>query len=160
MTARFLAACAALLLLAAPAAAQTSGDVLFNGFILGSCTVTVGAAGTLELDGDGNQLSSQNPGGAPATATIVTTSIGYRVDVDPPTAFTLEPAGGGTGVAYSASYSATGATILNNVLAGLLSVLGLGTTNLTIHASADRASGVFPPGEYQMPVTVTCDSLL
>ncbi len=159
MANRLLVLCGLLWLSAGPAAAQSSGDLLFNGFILGSCTVTVGTAGTLELDGDGDQLSSQNPGGAPATATIVTTSIGYRVDVDPPSAFTLEPSGGGTGVTFSASYSATGATILNNILAGLLSILGIGTTNLSVHASADRASA-FPPGEYQMPVTVTCLSIL
>lgn len=143
-----------------PATAQLSGNLPFNGFILGSCTVTVGSAGVLEIDGDGNQLSSQNPGGQAATASIVTTSLGYRVRVAAPSLFTLAPAGGGTGVTFGANYSATGATVLNGVLAGLLSLLGLGTTNLSVHAVADRAAGVFPPGDYQLETTVTCDTLL
>jgi hypothetical protein len=119
-----LALCAPL-----PAAAQSSGSVQLNGFIIGTCAVVVGAAGTLAVNGAGNDLSSANSGGSPALAVITTTSIGYFVHVDQPTGFSVAPTGVPGDAAFTASYSATGAT---------------------------TASSTFPAGTYQLPVTVRC----
>lgn len=139
-----------------PAAAQSSGSVQFDGFIIGTCAVVVGGAGTLVVNGAGDDLSSTNAGGAPATASITTTSTGYFVHVDQPTGFSLAPSGQPGDTVFTASYSASGATTASGVLHTVGTALGLGLTNLDVDAGASTASATFPAGLYQLPVTVRC----
>ena len=152
----FFAAAAVASLGSGPASAQTSGDVLFNGLIFDTCIVLIVGSGTLAPDSAYTSLSSENPGGARGGATIVTTSTNFDLVIDAPASFSMAPAGGDTGVSYDALVSATGVTLLTDILDGTLSSLGLGLTTLSVGATATRGSGIFPAGAYQMPVTVRC----
>ena len=153
---KICATIAAAVLGAGQASAQTSGDVQFNGLILDICLVAILGSGTLAPDAAYMSLSSENPGGARGGATIVTTSTNFDLVVDAPASFSMAPAGGDTGVSYNALVSATGVTLLTDILDGALSALGLGLTTLSVGATATRGAGNFPAGAYQMPVTVRC----
>lgn len=142
----------------APAYAQTSGDVIFNATLADTCVVTISTPGTLAANAEVNQLSSELSGGVRGAALLVTTSLNFNVTVDTPTAFSLAPAGGETNVTFDALYSAGGVTTLTDIDDGVTSALGLGNTTLTVGASADKSTGVFPAGTYQLPVTVRCIS--
>jgi hypothetical protein len=150
------AAIAAGLLFAGQASAQSSGDVLFNGLIFDTCIVLILGSGTLAPDATYTSLSSENPGGARGGATIITTSANFDLVIDAPVSFSMNPAGGDTGVTYGGLVSATGVTVLGDILDGALSALGLGLTTLSVGATATRGAGIFPAGAYQMPVTVRC----
>ena len=141
------------LALLASAAAQTA-DVPFNGVVTPSCTVLAGTPGTLVVNGGGDLLSST--AGTPGTAVVTATGIGYEVGVDQPLGFDLAPAGGDSDVAFSAVYSATGATVSANINAGTPISLLLGSTTLTIDADAQKTSGIFPAGAYRLLTTVRC----
>ncbi len=136
--------------------AQTSGDVTFNGLIPGVCLVTILTSGTLTPNATYTTLSSENAGGARGTATVVTTSASFDLQIDSPAGFSAMPAGGDTGVSYDALVSATGVTILSDIVDGALSALGLGLTTLNVGATATRGGDTFPAGSYQLPVTVRC----
>lgn len=151
-----LSVAACMFLVRENAMAQTSGDVIFNGIIPDSCVVAVLTSGTLAADATYTSLSSENAGGARGSATVVTTSVNFDLQIDSPTGFSAMPAGGDTGVTYGALVSATGVTSLIDVVDGALSALGLGLTTLTVGATATRGAGVFPAGSYQLPVTVRC----
>lgn len=138
------------------ASAQTSGDVIFNGLILDTCVVAIVSTGTLAADATYTSLSSENAGGARGSATVVTTSVDFDLQIDTPVGFSAMPAGGDTGVTYGALVSATGVTSLVDIVDGALSALGLGLTTLSVGATATRGAGVFPAGSYQLPVTVRC----
>lgn len=153
---KFLCALAAAPLCWGPAAAQPSGDVTFNGLILDICIVAILGSGTLAPDATYTSLSSENPGGARGAATVVTTSTNFDLTIDTPTGFSMMPAGGDTGVTYDALVSATGVTILSDIVDGALSALGLGLTTLSVGATVTKGAGIFPAGSYQLPVTVRC----
>lgn len=87
---------------------------------------------------------------------MTTASLNFTVTVDAPTAFSTAPSGGDTNVAYSAFFTATGATSLTDVEDDTATALGLGATSLAVGATVDRTSGVFPAGSYQLPVTIRC----
>ncbi|MEX6632923.1 hypothetical protein [Hyphococcus lacteus] len=152
------AAAASVILMPGHVAAQSSGNLLFDGLILDVCILTVTASGTLTPNATYTELSSSNGGGAPGGATAVTTSSNFNLVIDAPVGFSSMPSGGDTSVTYDSSVTASGVTILGGVGAGVLSGLGLGLTNLSIGASATKAAGVFPAGSYQLPVTVRCVS--
>ena len=138
------------------AAMQTTGDVQFNGLILDSCTVLVLTAGTLAVNTDGDLLSSENLGGLPGTATVTSTGLGYDLSISAPTGFDSAPTDGGTNTTFDASFSSLGTTIDPLVEVGDLLSLGLGISTLTINASAEKSTGIFPAGTYEMTATLTC----
>jgi hypothetical protein len=155
----FLGAFALCTLLAPVGArAQTSGDVIFNGSLLDICIVLVTGSGTITPNATYTELSSENAGGARGGALITTTSSNFDLVVDAPAAFTSAPSGGDTGVAFDALVSASGVTVLSDIIDGVLSSLGLGVTTLQVGVTATKGAGVFPAGAYQVPVTVRCES--
>ncbi len=153
---KLFAAAVAALLWPGPASAQTSGDVLFNGLIFDTCIVLILGSGTLAPDATYTSLSSENPGGARGGATVVTTSTNFDLSIDAPAGFSMTPSGGDTGVSYDALVSASGVTVLTDIVDGALSALGLGLTTLSVGATATKGAGIFPAGSYQLPVTVRC----
>ena len=140
------------------AAAQTTGDVQFNGMILSSCTILVLTPGTLAVNTDGDLLSSENLGGLPGTATVTSTGLGYDLSITAPTGFDTAPTDGGTNTTYDASFSSIGVTIDPLVEVGDILSLGLGLSTLTVNASAQKSTGIFPAGTYQMTTTLTCSA--
>lgn len=138
------------------AVAQSSGDILFNGLILDTCIVTVASSGTLGASADFSTLTSESAGGSRGAAAVLTTSASFNLEVDPPAAFSLAPAGGDSNVTFNALYSASGATVLGNLAAGVLSSLELGLTTVSVGAEAEKSTGFFPAGAYQLPVTIRC----
>lgn len=158
LTLRVCSLLAAASLGASQAAAQSSGNVIFNGLILDTCIVVILGSGTLAPDAAYATLSSENPGGSRGAATILTTSANFDLSIETPAGFSLTPAGGDTGVSYDALVSATGVTVLTDILDGALSALGLGLTTLSVGATATKGAGNFPAGAYQLPVTVRCVS--
>ncbi len=140
------------------AIAQTSGDVIFNGSLLDICIVAVSTPGTITPNASYTSMSSENPGGGRGLALVTTTSLNFDLAIDAPTTFTSMPVGGDSGVSYDALVSATGVTSLTDVVAGALSSLGLGVTNLQVGVTATKGAGVFPAGAYQIPVTIRCEA--
>ncbi|WDI32985.1 hypothetical protein PUV54_07215 [Hyphococcus flavus] len=149
---------ASLVMFAVDARAQTSGNVQFDGLILDVCVLLITGSGTIAPNATYTQLSSEIGGGSRGGATVTTTSTNFNLVVDTPTGFSSMPAGGDANVTYSALFSATGVTILNDVLEGVLSPLGLGLSTVSVGVTADKSAGVFPAGAYQLPVTVRCES--
>jgi hypothetical protein len=141
-----------------PVSAQTSGDIQLNGLILDVCVLLVTGSGTLAPNATYTQLSSEIGGGARGSATVTTTSSAFNLVVDTPTGFASMPAGGDSNVTYAALLSASGVTVLGDVLEGVLSPLGIGLTTVTVGATVDKSAGVFPAGSYQLPVTLRCES--
>lgn len=149
-------ACAAMAASAGAAKAQTSGNVIFNGSLLDICIVLITDSGTIAPNGAYTELSSENAGGDRGGATITTTSNNFDLVVDAPAAFTSAPSGGDAGVTFEALVSASGVTVLSDIIDGVLSSLGLGLTTLQVGVTATKGAGVFPAGAYQVPVTVRC----
>jgi hypothetical protein len=145
--------------LAAPAtAAAQSADVTFSGNVNDACTVTAGSAGTLATNASTTVLASTEAGGSSGSASVSATSSTYNLNVSAPTAFDTEPTGGGTNVAFSASYDASGATVASSVTAGTPTALSSGITAVSVDATATKSSGIFPSGSYTMTTTVQCVS--
>ncbi|MBI1391647.1 MAG: hypothetical protein GC152_02790 [Alphaproteobacteria bacterium] len=154
-----MATAAAFAAAAPPAAqAQGSGSLIFNGLIPDACILLITTPGVLAPNATNTELSSQETGGSPALATLTTTSTNFEVQVDPASAFSVEPTGGGTNVSFSVDYSLAGVTILSDILAGVGSPLGFGITFATVDAAAIKSSGAFPAGAYQLQTTIRCVS--
>jgi hypothetical protein len=153
---RWALAAGALIASTGAASAQTSGDVIFNGSLLDICVVLVTDSGTITPNGDYTELSSENAGGDRGGATITTTSANFDLVVDAPAAFSSAPSGGDAGVTFDALVTASGVTVLTDIVDGVLSSLGLGLTTLQVGVTASKGAGVFPAGAYQVPVTVRC----
>ncbi|MEM6650305.1 MAG: hypothetical protein AAF603_08650 [Pseudomonadota bacterium] len=124
-----------------------------------TCTVVVGTPGILAPNSDNTMLSSTQAGGQPAIVTVAATAALYKVDIDSPTTFTLAPSGGDTDMSYATEFDATGVTTLTDIAAGASVNLNLGVTVLSIDATAQKTSGIFPAGSYSMSSTVECSSI-
>jgi FtsH-binding integral membrane protein len=121
------------------------------------CIVTlVDDTGLLGLSGDYESFSSQNAGGASASFTVLTALCACSITIDAVTAFHSAPPDGDSNVAFTTTFSMTGATVLGQTLAGLNQPLGLGLTTVTVHATAEKTAGVFPAGAYELELDAQC----
>lgn len=112
--------------------------------------------GALGLSSDYKTLSSQLSGGSTTQFTVLTALCACRIVIDPPTGFVSPPSGGNTNVTFTVSYALTGATILGQALAGLDYPLGIGLTTITVNAKAEKSSGIFPAGDYELELDARC----
>lgn len=151
-TALSLIVTAGALLAASQAAAA---NVSFNGLILDSCAVTLGTPGALGLDGTGRTMSSSEAGGLSGGAAVLTTSATYKLEVDPPSSFSLAPAGS-TPDSIEARFTASGVTSIVAQAAGTPLNLNLGLTSVAVNTTATRSATIFPAGIYRIDVTVRC----
>jgi hypothetical protein len=152
-----LAALGVVACLATPAMAE---DVLFNGTVTSICTILAHTDGTLVLNTNGTQLTSElTSGGLPGTLTVLSIGLNHLA-VSAPTR-TLSPvAYSATGEVIEVSYAglnglsfanqaftttATNLTIPNTIAASVLTVNNRITNN-----------NGFPPGTYQTKTTITC----
>jgi hypothetical protein len=121
------------------------------------CLVTlVDDTGSLGLSADYRTLSSELSGGSIAEFTVLTALDSHAIVIDPPGGFVNPPAGGDADVTFTVTYALSGATVLGQALGGLNYPLGLGLTTVTVNAKAEKSSGVFPAGDYELELDARC----
>ncbi|RWB61338.1 MAG: hypothetical protein E5W38_08890 [Mesorhizobium sp.] len=149
MAAGLLAACAG-----QPASAAT-GNVLFNGTITATCTITINSNGTMTVSSDLQSLSSHNAGGSAGSAQVDTTG-GVTLSVDPVTSTTV-PASDVTATTWTPTFATTGAqTISETGTATALTAPGTSTVAVNL-AGTKSGSNRFSAGNYQATVTLRCE---
>ncbi|UCI22967.1 hypothetical protein FJ970_31880 (plasmid) [Mesorhizobium sp. B2-1-8] len=135
-----------------------------QGAIIGTCTVMVGASGTMTANPAIGILSSKQAGGSSASATVVASSTlcslfnlldCYSVSAPAPLAFSSAPSGGGTNVTFVSVFRLDGSGVDNN--GGVPQRVVNGTHAMQVDLTATKLSGIFPAGNYQGIVTVLCE---
>ena len=152
-----LAAGAAMLALAPINAHAVSGNVIFNGTVTHTCTITVGGtAGALDVDAGFQTLSSGIGSGSAGTAQIVATGNGFDISVDTPTL--SKPAEDTTSETLSASYSTSGVTSVSGTDSSAANDLKRGATQVSVNMQAVKSgSDVFEAGAYTGTVVLRCE---
>ncbi|TJV01694.1 MAG: hypothetical protein E5Y12_20870 [Mesorhizobium sp.] len=132
--------------------------------IIGTCTIMVGASGTMTANPAIGILSSKQAGGSSASATVVANSLlcsilnlldCYSVSAPAPAAFSSAPSGGGTNVTFASVFRLDGAGVDNP--GSVAQRVVNGTHGLQVDLTATKSSGIFPAGSYQGTVTVRCE---
>lgn len=136
-------------------ALAATGNVIFNGTIAATCTLTVNTNGTMTVSADLQSLSSQNPGGAPGTVTLSTTG-GVTLSVDPVTTTTV-PVDDLTATTWTPTYASSGAHNIAET-GGSSSLTTPGSSTVTVNLAGTKGgSNRFSAGNYQATVTVRCE---
>lgn len=150
MAASVLAACGG-----QAASAATTGNVLFNGTITATCTVTINSNGTMTVSSNLQSLSSHNAGGSAGSAQVDTTG-GVSLSVDPVTTTTV-PASDVTATTWTPTFATSGAqTIAETGTATALTVPG--TSTVAVNLSGTKSgTNRFSAGNYQATVTLRCE---
>ncbi|RUV20677.1 hypothetical protein EOB77_13090 [Mesorhizobium sp. M7A.F.Ca.MR.228.00.0.0] len=132
--------------------------------IIGTCTIMVGASGTMKANPAISILGSKQAGGSSASATVVASSLlcsilnlldCYSVSAPAPAAFSSAPSGGGTNVTFASVFRLDGSGI--DVNGSVPQRVANGTHAMQIDLTATKSSGIFPAGNYQGTVTVRCE---
>lgn len=131
--------------------------VPFTALVTSTCVLTVGTPGVLGANSDFSVLSSSASGGVAGTVSALSTGTTFKVSAIAPTAFSIAPDGGNTGVTFAATYSGTGSTSIGTTPGDTQSTLATGVTLLTVNLDATKSSGPFPGGAYTTEVTVRCE---
>ena len=132
--------------------------------IIGTCTIMVGASGTMTANPAISILGSKQAGGSSATATITASSLlctllnlldCYSVSAPAPASFSSAPSGGATNVNFSTVYrlDGTGVDTSGSVPQRVVN----GSHPMQVDLTATKSSGIFPAGNYQGTVTVRCE---
>jgi hypothetical protein len=149
-------ATALVLTAAVPTGAAAQTGVGFNGVVVSSCILTVSASGVLGVNVDsGTELGSEQPGGLPATMTVVATGGTPTVSFAPPT-MVLRPSAYTGAPTVSVKYSSTGGASQNYTSASSNYTSRnplLDTITFNMKASD---SGGFAAGSYRLQTTATC----
>lgn len=156
-----LAAISAFVLVPVKAHAVTD-NVIFNGTVTHTCTITVNNGGTLVADGAFQTLGSTVGAGVAGDADIVATGNTFQVSIDTPSAFDSQPPADTTAETFNASFNTSGATSTSGSAAGGAnsggSTLTAGTTNVDVDLTASKGgSDVFEAGAYQATVVLRCE---
>ncbi|MCA0048375.1 hypothetical protein LB577_15730 [Mesorhizobium sp. B283B1A] len=132
--------------------------------VIGTCTIMVGASGTMTANPAIGILGSRQAGGSSASATVVANSLlcsilnlldCYSVSAPAPAAFSSAPSGGGTNVTFASVFRLDGAGVDNP--GSVPQRVANGTHGLQVDLTATKSSGIFPAGSYQGTVTVRCE---
>ncbi|PBB26096.1 MULTISPECIES: hypothetical protein [unclassified Mesorhizobium] len=132
--------------------------------IIGTCTIMVGASGTMTANPAISILGSKQAGGSSASATVVASSLlctllnlldCYSVSAPAPAAFSSAPSGGGTNVTFASVFRLDGSGV--DINGSVPQRVTNGTHALQVDLTATKSSGVFPAGTYQGIVTVRCE---
>jgi hypothetical protein len=147
---------ASLICTAAPLPALAAiGNVIFNGTIAATCTLTVDTNDTMTVSPDLQSLSSNNAGGARGTVTLSTTG-GVTLGVDPVTS-TTAPVADVTATTWTPTYASSGAhAIAETGSSSSLTTPGSSTVMVNL-AGTRGGSDRFTAGSYQVTVTVRCE---
>ena len=148
-------AAVALVACADQTASAATGNVLFNGTITATCTLTVNSNGTMTVSSDLQSLSSHNAGGSAGSAQVDTTG-GVTLSVDP-VATTTVPASDVTATTWTPTFATTGAqTIAETGTATALTAPGTSTVAVNL-AGTKSGTNRFSAGAYQATVTLRCE---
>jgi hypothetical protein len=132
--------------------------------IIGTCTIVIGASGTMKVNPAINIFGSRQAGGSSANAVITASSLlcsvlnlldCYSVSAPAPVAFTSAPSGGGTNVTFSTVYRLDGSGLDN--AGSVPQRVTNGTHPIQVDLTATKSPGIFPAGSYQGTVTVRCE---
>ena len=132
--------------------------------IIGTCTIMVGASGTMTANPAISILGSKQAGGSSASATVVASSLlcsilnlldCYSVSAPAPAAFSSAPSGGGTNVTFASVFRLDGSGV--DINGSVPQRVTNGTHALQVDLTATKSSGIFPAGSYQGTVTVRCE---
>ena len=132
--------------------------------IIGTCTIIIGASGTMKSNPSINIFGSKQAGGSSAGATITASSLlctllnlidCYSVSAPAPIAFTSAPSGGDTNVSFASVFRLDGSGLDNPGSAP--QKLTNGTHTIQVDLTATKSPGIFPAGSYQAQVTVRCE---
>ncbi|MER9292622.1 hypothetical protein NKI71_20535 [Mesorhizobium sp. M0510] len=132
--------------------------------IIGTCTIMVGASGTMKANPAISILGSKQAGGSSASATVVASSLlcsilnlldCYSVSAPAPAAFSSAPSGGGTNVTFASVFRLDGSGA--DVNGSVPQRVANGTHTMQVDLTATRSSGIFPAGNYQGTVTLRCE---
>ncbi len=131
--------------------------------ILGTCSIVVGASGTLAPNPAITVLGSKQGTGAAATATITANSTlcsilslldCFSVSTPAPASFLSAPSGGGDTATFATTFRLNGGAELPGDVPRRVTN---GTYAVQVDLTATRASGIFRSGAYQAQVTVRCE---
>ena len=145
----------AVAVLAPVQAHAVTDNIPFNGTIADTCAITVNSSGTITPNATYTQLSSNNPGGAAGTATILATGTGWDVSADAPAAFSTEPVV--TASTFAATYDLSGVTVAATVPGATTTALNSGTTNVAVDLTATHPTGSYQAGTYAATVVLRCE---
>ncbi|RWM25456.1 hypothetical protein [Mesorhizobium sp.] len=132
--------------------------------IIGTCTIMIGASGTMKSNPAINIFGSKQAGGSSAGATITASSTlcsilnlldCYSVSAPAPIAFTSAPSGGDTNVTFDTVFRLDGSGA--DIPGGSPQRVINGTHTIQVDLTATKSSGIFPAGNYQGTVTVRCE---
>lgn len=137
-------------------AAEVDGQAVFQGLILDTCTVNVLNPGVLGASADQTRLASDEIGGLPANALVVTNSDRSSVQVLPPLAFETSPVGSDLNTEFTTSYTLAGTTTGTAEDGRTLTDLNLGASDMIINAAAEKSDGNYNGGQYSFVTTVRC----
>ena len=131
--------------------------------IIGSCTIVVGAPGTLTVNSGITVLGSQQAGGSAAGVTVTPNSVlcsvlnlldCFSISSPAPASFLTAPTAGGTNVTFATAFRLNGGPQHpgNTPLR-----VANGSYSMAVDLTAARTNGVFTVGFYQSQVTVRCE---
>ncbi|KQU79177.1 hypothetical protein ASD12_15100 [Mesorhizobium sp. Root102] len=129
--------------------------------IIGTCTIMIGASGTMTANPAIGILGSKQAGGSSASATIVASSLlcsllnlldCYSVSAPAPATFSSAPSGGGTNVTFASVFRLDGSGV--DIDGSVPQRVVNGTHPMQVDLTATKSSGIFPAGNYQGTVTV------
>lgn len=132
--------------------------------IIGTCTIVIGASGTMKSNPAINILGSKQAGGSSAGATITASSLlctilnlvdCFSVSAPAPIAFTSAPSGGDTNVTFATVFRLDGSG--TDIPGSSPQRVTNGTHTLQVDLTATKSPGIFPAGNYQGTVTVRCE---
>ena len=132
--------------------------------IIGTCTIVIGASGTMKSNPAINILGSKQAGGSSAGATITASSLlctilnlldCYSVSAPPPIAFSSAPSGGDTNVIFDTVFRLDGSG--TDIPGSSPQRVTNGTHSIQVDLTATKSPGIFPAGSYQGTVTLRCE---
>lgn len=153
---KYMAVLSAVSLILSVPASATDKNLNFRGTINNSCSIVVLNDGVLGVSSDQKILSSKEAGGVSGRVSVVTNGSGATLEIVTPTGFSVGPPSANSSTIFETEYSASGGTLLSNLLGVVVSVLGIGQTEVDIDATATKTSGTFDSGAYELMTVVRC----
>jgi hypothetical protein len=131
--------------------------------IIGSCTIVIGASGTMTADPTLGVFGSRQAGGSAATLTVNPQSLVcnilalldcFSISAPAPVNFLSAPSGAADDMTFASIFRIDGgADLLGNTPV----MVANGLKTMQVDLTATKSSGIFPAGSYQAQVTVRCE---
>jgi hypothetical protein len=131
--------------------------------IIGSCTIVIGASGTMTTSPTLAVFGSRQAGGSAATATVNPQSLVcnilalldcFSISAPAPAAFLSAPSGAADNMTFASIFRINGGADLPG---NTPVMVANGSKTIQVDLTATKSSGIFPAGSYQAQVTVRCE---